>query len=72
MSKTSDDVADTPTESEKGSSATREVLQQTESPGSEDERKVMSDLSMVDSRGEETTEDEMDDDAVLLKRPKGE
>lgn len=29
-------------------------------------------LRKVESRGGETTDDEMDDDAVLLKRPKGE
>jgi lysophosphatidate acyltransferase len=29
-------------------------------------------LRKVESRGAETTDDEMDDDAVLLKRPKGE
>jgi len=31
-----------------------------------------SDLRKVESRGGETTDDEMDEDAVLLKRPKGE
>lgn len=31
-----------------------------------------SELRKVESRGGETTDDEMDDDAVLLKRPKGE
>lgn len=31
-----------------------------------------SELSKVDSRGAETTDDEMDDDAVLLKHPKQE
>ena len=29
-------------------------------------------LRLVDSRGAETTDDEMDEDAVLLKRPKDE
>ena len=32
--------------------------------------KIGSELSLVDSRGGETTEDEMDEDAVLLKHPK--
>jgi lysophosphatidate acyltransferase len=31
---------------------------------------VGSELSKVESRGGETTDDEMDDDAVLLRRPK--
>jgi lysophosphatidate acyltransferase len=31
-----------------------------------------SELRKVESRGAETTDDEMDDDAVLLKRPEGE
>jgi len=31
-----------------------------------------SELRKVESRGAETTDDEMDEDAVLLKRPKGE
>lgn len=36
------------------------------------ESQVGSELNLVDSRGGETTEDEMDDDAVLLKHPKKE
>lgn len=42
------------------------------SEGSRSASQLGSELSMVDSRGGETTEDEMDDDAVLLKRPKEE
>ncbi|EIW73132.1 hypothetical protein TREMEDRAFT_67225 [Tremella mesenterica DSM 1558] len=42
--------------------------QENRSDGSEE--KGGSELSLVDSRGGETTEDEMDEDAVLLKRPK--
>lgn len=68
----SDDVADTPAEGEKESSNTQKVLQEVEIPRGEAKQPSESELSIFfHSRGEETTEDEMDDDAVLLKRPAG-
>ena len=37
----------------------------------DDTNKADSEYSVEDGRGEDTTEDEMDEDAVILKRPLG-
>jgi len=73
ITSTSDDMADTPVEAQKRSSTTREAALKREGEESEEDegRTGGSEMSKVDSRGGETTEDEMDDDAVLLKRPAG-
>lgn len=71
MPKISGDVADTPAEVERETGATKDGLQIRSDALADDEKGIAdgSEMRKVDSRGGETTDDEMDEDAVLLKRP---
>ena len=69
MPKTSNDVDDIPVESEDMSPMKKALEMRQEGSGNEEKGLVGNELKTVDSQEGETTEDEMDEDAVLLKRP---
>ena len=69
MPKTSNNVDDIPVKSEDMSPMKKALRMRQEGSGNEEKGLVGNELKTVDSQEGEMTEDEMDEDAVLLKRP---